>query len=81
MRRRIIRASESGCLYGSAGWNLQIDLEFGDAVTPTPAEIDYPALLDLPAPQIRAYPCETVTAEKLQALVAFDMTISRMKDF
>jgi len=66
---------------GNARLNLQIDVGFGDAVTPEPAEIDYPALLDLPAPRIRAYPCETVIAEKLQALVAFDMAISRMKDF
>lgn len=27
------------------------------------------------------YPLETVVAEKLQAMVAFDITISRMKDF
>jgi predicted nucleotidyltransferase component of viral defense system len=60
---------------------LQIDIGFGDVVTPQPEEIDYPTLLDLPAPHIRAYPCETVVAEKLQALVAFDMAISRMKDF
>lgn len=66
---------------GNARLNLQIDVGFGDAVTPEPAEIDYPALLDLPAPRIRAYPCETVIAEKFQALVAFDRTISRMKDF
>lgn len=66
---------------GNARLNLQIDVGFGDAVTPEPAEIDYPVLLDLPAPRIRAYPCETVIAEKLQALVAFDMAISRMKDF
>lgn len=68
------------CL-GNARLNLQIDVGFGDTVTPEPAEIDYPALLDLPAPRVRAYPCETVIAEKLQALVAFDMAISRMKDF
>lgn len=66
---------------GNARLNLQIDVGFGDAVTPEPAEIDYPALLDLPAPRIRAYPCETVIAEKLQALVAFGIAISRMKDF
>jgi predicted nucleotidyltransferase component of viral defense system len=66
---------------GSARLNLQIDVGFGDAVTPGPTELDYPALLDLPAPRIRAYPCETVIAEKLQALVAFDRAISRMKDF
>jgi len=66
---------------GNARLNLQIDVGFGDAVTPGPAEIDYPALLDLPAPRIRAYPCETVVAEKLQALVTFGIAISRMKDF
>jgi hypothetical protein len=68
--------------FGSAHrMTLQIDVGFGDVVTPRVAEIDYPTLLDLPAPHIRAYPCETVVAEKLQALVAFDMAISRMKDF
>jgi len=66
---------------GNTRLNLQIDVGFGDAVTPEPAEIDYPALLDLPSPRIKAYACETVIAEKLQALVAFDMAISRMKDF
>ena len=66
---------------GNAKTNLQIDIGFGDVVTPGVKEIDYPTLLDFPAPHIKAYPCETVVAEKLQALVAFDMTISRMKDF
>jgi predicted nucleotidyltransferase component of viral defense system len=66
---------------GNARQDLQIDVGFGDAVTPEPVEIDYPSLLDSPSPRIRAYPCETVVAEKLQALVAFGMTISRMKDF
>ncbi len=66
---------------GNARLNLQIDVGFGDAVTPEPAELDYPALLHLPAPRIKAYPREAVIAEKLQALVAFDMAISRMKDF
>lgn len=66
---------------GNARLNLQIDVGFGDAVTPEPAEIDYPVLLDSPAPRIRAYPRETVIAEKLQTLVVFGMAISRMKDF
>jgi hypothetical protein len=35
---------------------LQIDIGFGDAVTPEPEAIRYPVLLDdLPAPQLRAY--------------------------
>lgn len=66
---------------GNVRLYLQIDIGFGDAVTPEPAEIDFPTLLDSSAPRIRAYPCETVIAEKLQALVAFDMAISRMNDF
>ena len=66
---------------GNTRLNLQIDVGFGDAVTPEPTELDYPALLNLPAPRIRAYPRETVIAEKLQTLVVFDMAISRMKDF
>lgn len=60
---------------------LQIDIGFGDAVTPAVQEIDYPSLLDMPAPRLRAYPPETVAAEKAQALVALGMLNSRMKDF
>src|SRR5208282_4310101 len=60
---------------------IQIDLGFGDAITPDASEIDYPALLDQPAPRIRAYPKETVVAEKLQAIVILGATNGRMKDF
>lgn len=60
---------------------IQIDIGFGDAVTPGVQNIDYPSLLDMPAPQLLAYPPETVVAEKFQALVAFGMLNSRMKDF
>ena len=60
---------------------IQVDIGFGDAVTPAVQEIDYPSLLDMPAPRLRAYPPETVVAEKFQALVALGMLNSRMKDF
>jgi Nucleotidyl transferase AbiEii toxin, Type IV TA system len=60
---------------------VRVDVGFGDAVTPGLAEIAYPSLLDLPRPRLRAYPPETVVAEKLQALVAFGLLNSRMKDF
>jgi len=66
---------------GTAIIPVQIDIGFGDVVTPEAQEIDYPTLLDLPAPRIRAYPPETVVAEKLQALVDLGMQNSRMKDF
>jgi Nucleotidyl transferase AbiEii toxin, Type IV TA system len=60
---------------------IQVDIGFGDVVTPAAREVDYPSLLDMPAPRLRAYPPETVVAEKVQALVALGMLNSRMKDF
>jgi predicted nucleotidyltransferase component of viral defense system len=74
------RIGFSGSL-GNAKLKLQVDIGFGDAITPNPANVIFPTLLDMPKPQIKAYPLETVVAEKLHALVAFDMAISRMKDF
>lgn len=68
-------------LLGSARIPVQVDVGFGDAVTPEAKEIDYPTLLKLPAPRIRAYPPETVIAEKLQAMVVLGMQNSRMRDF
>lgn len=66
---------------GRARIPVQIDIGFGDVVTPVAKEISYPTLLDFPAPQILAYPPETVVSEKLQIMVAFGMLNSRMKDF
>lgn len=60
---------------------IQVDVGFGDAVTPAPVEIDYPTLLDNPAPHLRAYPVETVVAEKFEALTTLGMANSRLKDF
>lgn len=60
---------------------LQIDIGFGDAITPAPVAIAFPTLLDFPAPSLRAYPRETVVAEKYQAMVALGIANSRMKDF
>ena len=61
--------------------NLQIDIGFGDVVRPEAERIDYPTLLDFPAPRVWAYPREAVVAEKLQAIVALGMANTRMKDF
>lgn len=60
---------------------LQVDVGFGDAVTPDPEEITFPSMLDFPPARIYAYPLETVVAEKLEAMVRFGMANSRMKDF
>jgi len=66
---------------GNARINIQIDIGFGDSIIPAPIEIDYPTLLDLPSPHIKAYPIETVVAEKLQTIVSKGVLNSRMKDF
>jgi predicted nucleotidyltransferase component of viral defense system len=60
---------------------IQVDVGFGDAVTPGPVEIEFPTLLDLPPPVFNAYSRETVVAEKLQAMVMLGVANSRMKDF
>jgi hypothetical protein len=65
----------------SATVRLQVDVGLGDAITPAPELVDFPPLLEFPAPRLRAYPRETVVAEKLEAMVQFGMTNSRMKDF
>lgn len=60
---------------------VSIDIGFGDALEPGAEDVAYPALLDLPAPTLRAYARETVIAEKFQAMVALGRANTRMKDF
>ncbi|WP_136067884.1 nucleotidyl transferase AbiEii/AbiGii toxin family protein [Modicisalibacter radicis] len=66
---------------GGARVNLTIDIGFGDALEPGAEVVDFPVMLDLPAPRLRAYARETVIAEKFQAMVALGRANSRMKDF
>jgi len=58
---------------------VQVDIGFGDAVSP--GLLDYPTLLPMSAPRIQAYPMEAVVAEKTEAVVHLGMLNSRMKDF
>lgn len=60
---------------------IQIDIGFGDAVTPRPIDVEFPTLLNFPAPRVRTYSRETVVAEKFQAMVMLGIANSRMKDF
>jgi hypothetical protein len=60
---------------------MQIDIGFGDAIVPAPTRLEYPTLLDFPAPVLLAYPKETVVAEKLEALTKLGLLNSRMKDY
>jgi hypothetical protein len=60
---------------------MHVDVGYGDAITPGALEIEYPSILEQPTARLRAYPPETVVAEKFQAMVELDMLNSRLKDF
>lgn len=61
---------------------VQIDVGYGDAVTPAPEAALYPVMFDdMPAPTLRVYPRYTVVAEKLEAIISLGMANSRMKDY
>lgn len=75
-----IRVSLVGDLDG-AQIPVQVDIGFGDAVTPAPESVTFPVLLeDMPSPMLRAYPKATAIAEKLEALVRLGRVNSRVKD-
>jgi predicted nucleotidyltransferase component of viral defense system len=71
----------SNATVGGAKVRVLIDIGFGDAIEPEATELELPVLLDLPRPRLRAYPRETVIAEKFQAMVMLGRANSRMKDF
>ena len=60
---------------------MQLDIGFGDTITAGPVEIDFPTLLDFPAPKLKVYSIETAIAEKFEAIVSLQLQTSRMKDF
>jgi predicted nucleotidyltransferase component of viral defense system len=60
---------------------MQVDIGFGDVVTPDPVKMQYPTLLKMEPPQIKAYSVETVIAEKFEAMIDLADSNSRMKDF
>lgn len=67
---------------GSAKLRVQIDVGFGDAITPEPSVVELPNLLSgQPSLYLRAYTPETVIAEKLEAIVKLGLANSRMKDY
>jgi hypothetical protein len=66
---------------GPARLRVQVDVGIGDVVIPEPEWLDYPSLLDLPRPRLRAYLPETAIAEKVHAMVVLGSRNSRMRDF
>ncbi|PWF49321.1 nucleotidyl transferase AbiEii/AbiGii toxin family protein [Massilia glaciei] len=76
-----VRVTLRGVLDG-ARCAIQIDVGYGDAVTPAAESVSFPVVLaDMPAPQLRAYPVYTVVAEKYQAMVSLGIANTRMKDY
>ena len=61
--------------------SIQIDIGFGDVITPAASEAEFPTLLDFPAPKLLMYPKESVVAEKFEAMMSLGIANSRMKDF
>ena len=82
-RIRIWRAAAKDIWNGRwrARVRVVVDIGYGDATEPGLNDIELPVLLDQPAPNLRAYPYETVVAEKFQAMVALGLANTRLKDF
>lgn len=69
-------------LLGKMRNRVQIDVGFGDAITPKPQRTAFPTLLDEHVPpKLLMYPLETVVAEKFEAAIDLAEANSRMKDF
>ncbi|MEO8270766.1 MAG: nucleotidyl transferase AbiEii/AbiGii toxin family protein, partial [Aureliella sp.] len=64
---------------GSARIPIQVDIGFGDAITPAAEMTTFPTVLDFPAPILQSYPRETVVAEKFQAMVMLGIGNTRTR--
>lgn len=60
---------------------MQVDIGFGDVITPSASEVEMPSLLDAPRACLLSYPRETVIAEKCEAVIDLGLGNSRLKDF
>jgi len=70
-----------GCQLGRVKIPLQIDIGFGDIITPGVRFQKWEAPLDYKDVSLATYPMETVIAEKLETAVTLGINNSRMKDF
>ncbi len=76
-----VRVTLLGLIDG-ARCQVQVDIGFGDAVTPEPENAEYPVILqEFAPPKLRVYPRYTVVAEKFEALTSLGIANSRMKDY
>jgi hypothetical protein len=75
-----VRVRVRGAL-GKARLHIQIDIGFADVVSPNPSQVEYPTILDMPAPKLQGYSRESTIAEKFEAMADLGILNSRMKDF
>ena len=75
-----VRVRFTGFL-GKARIPMQVDVGFGDPVIPNPVQIQWPTMLEFPAPEMRGYTRVSTVAEKVQIMVRLGEINSRMKDF
>jgi Nucleotidyl transferase AbiEii toxin, Type IV TA system len=67
-------------LLGRARLPMMIDIGYGDVITPGPEDLQFPSLIGMPTPRLKAYPPQTVIAEKVEAMAALGLANSRVKD-
>ena len=60
---------------------MQADIGYGDAFQMEPEEVEFPTLLEMPKPLLRAYTKETALSEKFEAMVSLGERNTRMKDY
>ncbi len=61
---------------------INIDFGFGDTIIPKPMTTNFPVQIEgFASPQIKAYPLETIIAEKIDAILDRMELTSRMKDY
>lgn len=69
-------------LIGNARVPIQVDVGFGDSLTPPPVEAVFPRLLNtMPEVVLRCYRRETAIAEKLEAILKLGLLNTRFKDY
>lgn len=66
---------------GTARVMMQVDVGFGDIVTPEPTMVAFPTLLGHDEPKLLAYPREAVIAEKFQVILYRGVLNSRLRDY
>ncbi|MDP8237682.1 MAG: nucleotidyl transferase AbiEii/AbiGii toxin family protein [Candidatus Hatepunaea meridiana] len=75
-----IRIYVKGSL-GNSRLTIHLDIGFGDVVVPDTPKVEFPTILDFPAPTLHTYSRESAIAEKFEAMVRLGLINSRMKDF